>query len=42
MIDGWWVLRNGKVVTCNEAAERAAAAEVCRSLYVRMAAFPCE
>ena len=21
MIDGWWVLRNGKVVTCDEAAE---------------------
>jgi putative selenium metabolism protein SsnA len=42
MVDGWWVLRNGKVVTCNEAVERAAAVEISRGLYSRMAAFPCE
>jgi putative selenium metabolism protein SsnA len=42
MIDGWWVLRNGKIVTCNEAAERAAAVEISGGLYARMAAIPCE
>jgi putative selenium metabolism protein SsnA len=42
MIDGWWVLRNGKVVTCNEMTERAAAVEISRGLYARMAAFSCE
>jgi putative selenium metabolism protein SsnA len=42
MIDGWWVLRNGHVVTCNEAHERAAAVKVARGLYQRLAAIPCE
>jgi putative selenium metabolism protein SsnA len=42
MIDGWWVLRNGHVVTCDEASERAAATEISRSLHQRMAAIPCE
>ena len=42
MIDGWWVLRNGHVVTCDEASERAAAVEISRSLHQRMAAIPCE
>ena len=42
MVDGWWVLRNGKVVTCNELTERAAAVEISRGLYSRMAAIPCE
>jgi cytosine/adenosine deaminase-related metal-dependent hydrolase len=42
MIDGWWVLRHGKVVTCDEAAERAAAVEVSRGLHTRMAAIPCD
>ena len=42
MIDGWWVLRNGHVVTCDEAAERAAAVEVSRGLHERMAAIPCD
>jgi putative selenium metabolism protein SsnA len=42
MIDGWWVLRNGHVVTCDEAGERAAAVEVSRGLFKRMAAIPCE
>jgi putative selenium metabolism protein SsnA len=42
MIDGWWVLRNGHFVTCDEARERAAAVEVSRDLYMRTAAIPCE
>ncbi len=42
MIDGWWVLRNGHVVTCDEAGERAAAMDVSRQLYQRMAAIPVE
>jgi putative selenium metabolism protein SsnA len=42
MVDGWWVLRNGKVVTCDEAAERAAASEIAHGLYARMAAMPCD
>ena len=42
MIDGWWVLRNGHFVTCDEARERAAAVEVSRALYQRMATIPCE
>jgi cytosine/adenosine deaminase-related metal-dependent hydrolase len=42
MIDGWWVLRGGHVVTCDEAAARAAAVEVARGLHERMAAIPCD
>jgi putative selenium metabolism protein SsnA len=42
MVDGWWVLRNGKVVTCDEVGERAAAVEISHGLYSRMATFPCE
>jgi putative selenium metabolism protein SsnA len=42
MIDGWWVLRGGHTVTCDEPRERAAAVEVSRGLYQRMAAIPCE
>jgi putative selenium metabolism protein SsnA len=42
MVDGWWVLRNGKVVTCNEMTERAAAVEISRGLHGRMEAMPCE
>ncbi len=42
MIAGWWVLRNGHFVTCDEAAERAAARQVARELYHRLAAIPCE
>lgn len=41
MIDGWWILRNGHVVTCDEPRERADAVEVSRELYQRMAAIPC-
>ncbi|MEX2093345.1 MAG: amidohydrolase family protein [Pirellulales bacterium] len=42
MIDGWWVLRNGHVVTCDESRERAAAVDVSRALHERMSAIPCE
>jgi putative selenium metabolism protein SsnA len=42
MIDGWWVLRNGHVVTCDEARERAAAVLVAENLYERVAAIPSE
>lgn len=42
MLDGWWVLRNGHVVTCDEPRERAAAVEVSRGLHQRMAKIPCE
>ncbi len=42
MIDGWWVLRNGHIVTCDESAACAAAVGVSRSLHQRMSAFPCE
>jgi cytosine/adenosine deaminase-related metal-dependent hydrolase len=41
MIDGWWVMRNGHIVTCDEAAERAAAVEISRSLHQRMDDIPC-
>jgi hypothetical protein len=42
MIDGWWVLRNGHAVTCDEHRERAAAVEVSSGLYQRMIAIPIE
>jgi putative selenium metabolism protein SsnA len=42
MIDGWWVLRGGHVVTCDEPAARAAAVEVSRGLHERMAAISCD
>jgi hypothetical protein len=42
MIDGWWVLRGGKIVTFDEAAARAEAVEVSRDLHQRMAALPCD
>jgi cytosine/adenosine deaminase-related metal-dependent hydrolase len=42
MIDGWWVLRNGHFVTCNEPQERASAVEVSKGLYQRMAVIACE
>jgi cytosine/adenosine deaminase-related metal-dependent hydrolase len=42
MVDGWWVLRNGHFVTCDETRERAAAVDVSQNLYQRMAAIPCE
>jgi putative selenium metabolism protein SsnA len=36
MIGGWWALRKGHVVTCDEAAIRARSIEVARGLYERM------
>jgi cytosine/adenosine deaminase-related metal-dependent hydrolase len=41
MIGGWWVLRKGHVVTCDEPSIRARSVEVARGLYERMAAIPC-
>ncbi len=41
MIDGWWVLRNGHFVNCDEPAARTAAVEVSRALYQRMADISC-
>jgi putative selenium metabolism protein SsnA len=38
MIGGWWVMRKGHIVTCDEAAIRAKSVEVARGLYERMAA----
>lgn len=42
MIDGWWVLRGGKIVTFDEAAARAEAIDVSRGLFERMAELPCD
>jgi putative selenium metabolism protein SsnA len=41
MISGWWVLRKGHIVTCDEAATRAKSVEVARALHERMAAIFC-
>jgi putative selenium metabolism protein SsnA len=41
MIGGWWVMRKGHMVTCDEQAIRARSIEVARGLHERMAAFPC-
>ena len=38
MIGGWWVMRKGHVVTCDEQAIRARSVEVARGLHERMAA----
>ena len=40
MVAGWWLLRKGHVVTCDEPALRARSVEVARALYERMAAIP--
>jgi putative selenium metabolism protein SsnA len=40
MVDGWWVIRKGHVVTCDETAIRASSVEVARGLYNRMASLP--
>jgi putative selenium metabolism protein SsnA len=37
MVDGWWLMRKGHVVTCDEAAIRARSVEVARALHERMA-----
>jgi cytosine/adenosine deaminase-related metal-dependent hydrolase len=41
MIGGWWVMRKGHIVTCDEQAIRARSVEVARGLHERMAAIPC-
>jgi len=41
MIGGWWVMRKGHLVTCDEQAIRARSVEVARGLHERMATFPC-
>jgi putative selenium metabolism protein SsnA len=38
MVAGWWLMRKGHVVTCDEVALRARSAEVARRLHERMAA----
>jgi cytosine/adenosine deaminase-related metal-dependent hydrolase len=40
MVGGWWVMRKGHVVTCDEAAIRARSVEVARALHERMATIP--
>jgi putative selenium metabolism protein SsnA len=37
MVAGWWVMRKGHVVTCDEPAIRASSVEDARALYERMA-----
>jgi cytosine/adenosine deaminase-related metal-dependent hydrolase len=37
MVGGWWLMRRGHVVTCDEPALRARSIEVARGLYERMA-----
>lgn len=41
MIGGWWVMRKGHIVTCDESSIRARSVEVARGLHERMAAIPC-
>jgi putative selenium metabolism protein SsnA len=41
MVDGWWLMRKGHIVTCDEAAIRARSVEIARALHERMAAIPC-
>ncbi|MCI0333482.1 MAG: amidohydrolase family protein, partial [Planctomycetes bacterium] len=40
MVGGWWLMRKGHVVTCDEPAIRARSVEVARGLHERMAAIP--
>jgi putative selenium metabolism protein SsnA len=40
MIGGWWVMRKGHFVTCDEQAIRARSVEVARGLHERMTAIP--
>jgi cytosine/adenosine deaminase-related metal-dependent hydrolase len=37
MIGGWWVMRKGHIVTCDDPAARARSVEVARKLHERMA-----
>ena len=42
MIAGWWIMRKGHIVTCDEQAIRTRSVEVARVLHNRMAAIPCD
>ena len=42
MIGGWWVMRKGHIVTCDEAEIRARSVEVARGVHQRMATIPCD
>ncbi len=42
MIAGWWAMRKGHIVTCDERATRARSIEVARALHKRMAAIHCD
>jgi putative selenium metabolism protein SsnA len=42
MIGGWWVMRKGHVVTCDEQAIRARSVDVARGLHERMVGISCE
>jgi putative selenium metabolism protein SsnA len=42
MIGGWWVMRKGHIVTCDEQAIRARSVEVARGLHERMVGISCE
>ena len=42
MIGGWWVMRKGHVVTCDEAAIRSRSVDIARKLHERMASIPCQ
>jgi hypothetical protein len=37
MVDAWWIMRKGHIVTCDETAIRARSVEVARGLYQRLA-----
>jgi cytosine/adenosine deaminase-related metal-dependent hydrolase len=41
MVAGWWLMRKGHVVTCDEPTLRARSVEVARDLHERMAKIPC-
>jgi cytosine/adenosine deaminase-related metal-dependent hydrolase len=40
MVGGWWLMRKGHAVTCDEATMRARSVEISRGLYERMAEIP--
>jgi putative selenium metabolism protein SsnA len=42
MIGGWWVMRKGHVVTCDEQAIRARSVDIARGLHERMVGISCE
>ncbi len=42
MVNGRWLLRDGRALSCDEARERAAAVEISRELWERMVRIPCD